>query len=50
VGLERVTLKSAIIGCLGAPTLCSGCMIFDDDFIEDEPHSYLTAPHSHPAR
>ncbi len=19
-------------------------------FIEDEPHSYLTAPHSHPAR
>ena len=41
VGPEGIKLKSAILACLAALTLCSGCMLLDDDFIEDEPAAYL---------
>jgi hypothetical protein len=41
-------MKRAILACMVACTLCSGCMVFDDDFIEDEPDAYLAPSAGHP--
>ena len=40
-------MKRAVLACIAVLTLCSGCMIFEDGFIEDEPDAYLTSPAGH---
>jgi hypothetical protein len=37
-------MKRALLACIAALTLCSGCMIFEDGFIEDEDDGYFTSP------
>lgn len=44
VGPEGIKLKSAILACLAALTLCSGCEMLDIGFIEDEPETNLAQP------
>ena len=39
MGLERINMKSAILACLAAVVLCSGCEMLDIGFIEDEPEA-----------
>ena len=40
-------MKLAVLACIAALTLRSGCMIFEDGFIEDEDDGYLTSPIGH---
>ena len=40
-------MKRAVLACIAALTLCSACMIFDDDFIEDEDDAYFASPAGH---
>jgi hypothetical protein len=43
VGLEGINVKSALVACLAALTLCSGC-ILDDEFWEDGYDSAYGSP------
>ena len=43
MGLEGISLKSVILACLAALTLCSGC-ILDDEFWEDDYDSTYDSP------